>query len=104
MKAKNNFTSFKMNPVIRLISEANSGAISGSVNDASALPVAYAIVGNDTVTSTPVDTSTSLFKLGFLPADTYTVAVSDTSNRSGSVNGVEVVVGEDNDIGEITIE
>ena len=95
---------FRMNPVIRLIAEANSGAISGTVNDVSALPTAYAIVGLDTITSTPVDIATAAFKLGFLPPDTYSVSVTDTQDRTGSVDNIDVSAGDDVDVGEIALQ
>jgi hypothetical protein len=100
---RGNFTGFIMKPTIRLIAKATSGSISGTVNDASRLPVAYAISGSDTVTSTPVNITTKAFKLAFLPPGTYTVAVVDTSLKKGSKSGVSVEAGKDNAIGEITL-
>lgn len=60
---KNNPTNFILNPVIRVIPKAELGAISGQVTNASNLPIAYAIVNNDTLSSSRVDPINNSFFL-----------------------------------------
>ncbi len=95
---------YKMRPVIRLIAQAESGGITGKVTNPQDVPTAYAIAGTDTVTSSLVDVENGSFTLGFLPANTYTVAVADTLGLTNSNPEVMVVVGEINELGEITLE
>ena len=59
---------YKLKPRIRVISNAITGSISGTVLNPDSLPTAYAIQNGDTVTSSIVDSSSGFFKLAFLPA------------------------------------
>lgn len=45
--------------------------ISGAVLNPNHLPTAYAIANNDTVTSSPVVTTSGFFRLAFLPAQIH---------------------------------
>jgi len=68
------------------------------------LPVAYAIAGSDTVTSTLVDKDSGEFMLAFLPEGFYRIFIRDTLNRSFEKNDVQAVPGSDNGIGTISLQ
>ena len=95
---------YKLKPHIRVISKAVSGSISGTVTNPGDVPTAYAILGADTTTATTVDTLSGYFMLSFLPEDSYAVAIEDTTGKSVVLNDVSVVVGQDNDIGTVTLQ
>lgn len=94
---------YALKPHIRVIAKASSGSISGTVLNPSANPVATATKESDTF-STYVDTLTGNFMLAFLPEGTYTVAIEDTNGLSFSKNDVMVTPGQDNDLGNLTLE
>lgn len=83
---------------------AITGSISGTVTNPADLPVAYAIAGDDTVTSSPVDGTDGSFRLAFLPPGSYTVSVSDTLNKAFTQSDVTVTAGQDNSLGQITLQ
>jgi len=95
---------YKMKPVIRLIAQAESGGITGIVTNPQDVPIAYAIADTDTVTSALVDVENGSFTLSFLPANTYTVAVTDTLGLTYSKPDVTVTVGDINELGDDTLE
>ncbi|MGH7491412.1 MAG: DUF4382 domain-containing protein [bacterium] len=99
-----NPSGFKLKPVIRAIGRALTGSISGTITNPANLPVAYAIAGADTITSALVDGTSGFFRLAFLPSGTYTVSVADTSNRAATRTNVPVTVGQDNPLGQITLQ
>jgi len=97
---------FNLKPVIRVKTEATSGAISGEVVPAELNVAVYAMVGEDTVgTSYATETFTE-FLIGALPEDTYNV-VFDPGEMSGfqstTVANVVVQLGEVTDIGGIIL-
>lgn len=96
--------SYKLKPRIRLISTAITGSISGTVTNPEHLPLAFAIAGDDTVTSTSVDKNSGAFMLAFLPEVPYTVSIRDTLDQSSEITSVQVVAGLDNDIGTISLQ
>jgi hypothetical protein len=98
-----NPTGFNLKPVIRATAIALTGSISGTVTNPTNLPVAYAISGTDTITSSPVDT-TGFFRLAFLPPATYTVSIVDTLNRKASQTNVLVTAGQDFPVGPLTLQ
>jgi hypothetical protein len=101
---RNNPTKYLLKPRIRVAPKALTGSISGAVKNFDKLPTAYALVGTDTVTSSPVKAD-STFMLAFLEEGTYTVAVSDTSSgRSFSQKAVTVTRGSNNDIGTLSLQ
>jgi hypothetical protein len=102
--SENHPKGYQLKPQIRIIVDANVGSISGTVLNAEQLPWAYALVGDDTITSTKVDTASGYFRLSFLPEDSYTVFIEDTSGRSYMQESVPVQVKQDNNLGEITLE
>ncbi len=95
--------SYKLKPHLRCIPRAISGSISGTVTNPEHLPLAYAIQNSDTITSAIVDTSSGYFQLSFLSEGSYTVSVWDTINRSFQQDNVQVINGEVNDLGFITL-
>ena len=101
---KENPNGYKLKPHIRVITEALTGSISGTVLNPEDIPFAYAILGSDTVTSTAVDTTSGNFKLSFLPEDTYTVSVEDTSGKDFSQSSIFVTAGNNYDLGSITLD
>ncbi len=95
---------YKLNPMLRLIAKAQSGAVSGKVVNYLNAPVAYAIAGADTVASTIVKSDSGNFLLGFLPAGSYTVAVADTLNKKFTKTDVSVTIGNTTNVGDITLQ
>ncbi len=96
---------YLLKPVISATNQAVTGNIAGVVDPAEAEPVVYAIAGSDTLTSTQADTSDGSFTLVGLEAGTYTVSIDPTNDtyQSQDTTGVDVTVGETNDIGTITL-
>ncbi len=94
---------FMLKPTIRVALVALTGSISGTVTNAGSMPVAYAISGSDTVTSTTVDSQSGAFKLAYLSAGSYTVAVSDTTGRAYTKSNATVTAGANLDIGSISL-
>ena len=101
---KKNPHGYKLKPHIRMIATAVSGSISGIVTNPADVPVAYAILGNDTVTTSFVDTTSGFFRLAFLPDTVYTVSIVDTNDLRFDQSDVSVMSGMDNDLGMITLE
>jgi len=101
---KHNPTGYKLKPHIRVITQAVSGSISGKVLNPQNLPVAYAILGSDTITTTVIDTSSGHFKLSFLPENSYTVSLEDTSGKDFTQDSVPVQAGTDFYLGELTLD
>lgn len=95
---------FILKPTIRVTAKANTGSISGAVTNPADLPVAYAIAGADTVTSSPVDGTAGSFKLAFLPPGSYTVNVADTTNKAFTQANVPVTANQDNSLGQVTLQ
>jgi hypothetical protein len=95
---------FLLKPTIRVAAIANTGSISGIVTNPADVPVAHAIAGADTVTSSPVDGAAGSFKLAFLPPGSYTVSVSDTLNKAFTQSGVTVTAKQDMSLGQVTLQ
>ncbi|HMB98298.1 MAG TPA: DUF4382 domain-containing protein [Balneolaceae bacterium] len=97
--------SFLLKPVIRATNEAITGNISGTVTPVDAQPAVYAIVGNDTLSTTFADEVTGEFKLIGLEEGTYTVSVEPQEGdyAEETIDGVEVLVGETTEL-DATIE
>jgi len=100
---KNN-ESYKLKPTIRLINKVETGSIAGTVTNPENLPVAYAIAGTDTVTSSYVNADNGKFTLGFLEDGTYEISITDTLGQIFSAPGTSVTVGTKTDLGDITLE
>lgn len=95
---------YKLMPLLRLAAKATTGSITGQVTNYQNLPIAYAIAGTDTVTSSRVGKESGRFVLGFLPSGTYTVAVADTLNKAFVKTGVAVTIGNTTNLGDITLQ
>jgi hypothetical protein len=95
---------FKLKPHIRAVPMAITGSISGRVTNPQHVPIAYAIQGSDTLTSSRVDTLTGNFKIGFLENGSYKVAIEDTLNFKYTQTDVKVVAGHDVNLGEVTLK
>ncbi|MCX2746136.1 DUF4382 domain-containing protein [Mangrovivirga sp. M17] len=65
---------YNLKPVIRATAEAAGGAIAGNIQPVEANSIVYAIMGEDTVTSTPSSESGD-YLLPYLPAGNYTVGI-----------------------------
>ncbi len=95
---------YVLRPTIRIIKNAATGSIGGIVTNYSDMPVAYAIAGVDTITSTPVDPDNGQFILSFLQTGTYSVAVTDSLGLSYTNPSVPVTAGSQTDLGTISLE
>lgn len=94
---------YKLKPVIRTITEAQSGAIKGAVDPIASTPAIYAISGTDTLGTTYAD-STGHFLLRGIPAGSYDVHfVPNSEYEFVEKTGVNVQVGVVTDLQTITI-
>lgn len=95
---------FILKPVIRSSTQAESGAISGTVTPVASTPAVYAIIGSDTIATTFADQTSGKFLLNALSAGTYTVSfVPKTGYQSKTVDTVKVTVGNVTNMGTVTI-
>jgi hypothetical protein len=85
--------SYILKPVIKVFTEATSGAIKGIVLPVSSKAWAFAIVNaNDTISSTMIDELSGGFMLRALPANTYKVAFHGTVGTFRDTTYTNVVV------------
>ena len=96
---------YLLQPVIRAKNEAVTGAIAGTVNPTEAQPVVYAIQNSDTLATTIADTSNGEFQLIGLDEGSYDVSVNPRNDdyQTSDTTGVQVTVGETNDLGTIEL-
>lgn len=96
---------YNLKPVVRATNEAVTGNIAGTVSPAEARPAVFAISGSDTLSTTFADTITGEFKLYGLEQGSYTVSAEPRENgyESATVEEVAVIIGEENEIGEIEL-
>ena len=95
---------YKLKPVIRTITEAQSGAIKGVVDPKESTPAIYAINGTDTLGTTYAD-ETGKFLLRGIPAGTCEVHFIPNSDfKFVKETGVSVSVGTVTDLETVTIE
>lgn len=88
---------FILKPVIRVISNAVSGAIEGQVEPDTAAYYTYVVTNGDTI-GTAVD-STGYFKIIAVPGGTYTLTANATSGYTDqTLSGVNVVNGQVTDV------
>ena len=93
---------YNLKPVIRVIPQAVSGALTGVVTPAAANPKVYAIMGTDTVGT--VADATGKFYFPGLAAGTYRVNFTPVSPYAvKTIDDVTVVNGSVKDLGTITI-
>ena len=95
---------YKLQPHIRIISQAVSGSVSGTVLNPADAPLAAAIQGEDTLTTSFVDVNSGNFMLAYLPEGLYTIAVKDSNGLVYKQDDVSVAVGQDNNLGDITLQ
>jgi hypothetical protein len=94
--------SYKLKPVIRTITEAQDGAIKGTV-DPLTTPAIYAISGLDTLGTTYAD-ETGNFLIRGLAAGSYDVVFEPNSNYVKTTSeDVTVTLGEVTDLGAVVI-
>lgn len=94
---------YKLKPVIRTITEAQSGAIKGVVDPKESRPAIYAINGTDTLGTTYSD-STGHFLLRGIPAGTYDLHfIPNSDYQFAKEEGVNVKVGVVTDVDTVTI-
>ncbi len=93
---------YLLKPVIKVITEALSGAISGSVTPAEENVAVIVLDGADTVSTTYAPAGDSVFLASGLPAGTFSVSFDpgDSSLYDGAlIENVDVTVGNVTDIG-----
>lgn len=96
---------YLLKPVIRATNKAVTGAIAGTVDPAESEPMVYAIQSSDTLASTVADTSSGEFELIGLEDGSYDVSIDPRNDnyQSTDTTGVQVTVGETNDLGTIEV-
>lgn len=86
-----------LKPVIRVISEAQDGAIEGEVTPAELSLAVFAIIGEDTLGTSYVPQGSTAFFIGGLPAGAYKVAFDPgelSDYQPFSLENIEVKLGE----------
>ena len=95
---------YSLKPVIRALSEATSGAISGVALPLLATPAVFVIHGSDTVATTYTNDLGNFLVQG-VPAGTYVVSFSPkVGYASQQRENVVVTIGNVTDLGVITIQ
>jgi hypothetical protein len=96
--------SYSLKPVIRVISEATSGSIIGTVTPLDATPAVFVIAGTDTVGSAFTN-ELGKFMVQGLDAGTYTVSLVPSAGYTTiDKTNVVVTVGAATNLGTITFE
>jgi len=95
---------YSLKPVIRVVSEATSGAIKGTVSPVESTPAVYAIVASGDTAATAYANTSGAFLLRGLEAGTYTIRFSPKAGYSiAERTGVAVTTGQVTDVGVVTI-
>lgn len=95
---------YLLKPVVRGITAATSGLISGTVLPLLSHPEVLVIAGTDTV-GTIADPLTGKFTVGGLAAGSYAVKfVPVTGYRDSTVTNVNVAIGQNTNLGTITLK
>jgi hypothetical protein len=93
-----------LKPVIRMYSEAQSGAIKGVVEPPESLPAVFAINGTDTVATTYAD-STGRFMMKGIPEGTYLVSFDPKEGFDPFQKAdVSVSIGAVTDLGVVALQ
>ncbi len=79
-----------------------AGEIQGRITNNKNLPIAYCILGKDTVTSGAARGNQGTFRLRFLPKGIYSVSISDSIGSSYTTS-VPLAEGQKVDLGDITL-
>ncbi len=95
---------YKLKPVIKVVSTAISGSLSGVVWPDTTNPTVWAIVGTDT--STTFTDTTGYFKFPFLTPGLYLLKVvpADTTFLEATLPNVLVAAAQNTDVGTITLK
>lgn len=95
---------YRLNPTIRIQSNATSGSVSGTVLPVAARASVFTMVNSDTV-STKADTTTGAFKLMALPEGSYSLrfVAGSASYRDTTLAGVVVTKGQNTSVGTVTL-
>lgn len=94
---------YNLKPIIRSVTEATSGAIKGVVSPAESAPAIFAIVANDTISTTYAD-STGKFLLRGVPEGIYTISFDAKEGYTDYQQlGVSVSVGSVTDMGTVSL-
>jgi len=97
--------SFSLKPVIRVITEATSGAIKGTVTPVEATPAIYAIMASGDTATTAYANEQGAFLLRGLEPGTYTVRFSPVTGYSITDRaGIVVSTGQVTDVGSVSIQ
>jgi len=91
-----------LKPVIRTITEAQTGAVKGIIEPKEATPVIYAINGEDTVGTTYCD-ATGHFLLRGIPAGSYKISFAPNSDYLPVDKSVIIETGVVADVGAVEI-
>ena len=83
--------SYNLKPVIKVITEATSGAVQGSVTPAAESVAVYVIDNNDTVASSFAVADVADYLVAGVPTGTYTVSFDPGENSSYAGSNVEAV-------------
>ncbi len=94
---------YNLKPVIRVVAEAQNGAIKGAISPLDSSPSIYAIIGSDTLSTTYPD-ATGAFLLQGLGTGSYTVSFQPKGVYIPlKKQNVSVTVGSVTDIGTVLI-
>lgn len=97
---------FILKPVIKVFTQANSGAVKGILSPASSKALVFAINSlNDTIGTTQIDTTTGSFLLNGLAAGTYNISmhVTNGTRKDSTKSNVVVTNGVVNDLGTVIL-
>lgn len=95
---------YLLKPVVRGITAATSGLISGTVLPVLSHPEVLVIAGQDTV-GTLANPETGEFTVGGLAAGNYSVQFVPVSGyKSSTITDVEVILGQNTSLGTVTLE
>jgi hypothetical protein len=96
---------FILKPVIRTITEAEDGAVKGTVEPKESTPAIYAINGLDTLGTTFTDSTSGNFLLRGLPAGSYKIVFVPAHDFQVTEKAnVSVQIGSVTDLGKVTIQ
>ena len=95
---------YMLKPVIRVVANAVSGSISGTILPLDARASVWTAVGSDTA-QTVTDVTSGYFKLVALPEGTYALTIMPLSNayRDTTLIGIIVIRGQDTPLGTILV-
>jgi Domain of unknown function (DUF4382) len=95
---------YKLKPVIKVLTDAVSGSMTGIIAPDTAYATVRAIVGTDT--STTLADSTGYFAFESLLPATYmlTIVPADTMYRDTTLTGIGVFAGQNTDVGTIILQ